>query len=150
MMALLGPAPRSREEAAARTDRLIQAWGSPGYPRTEAELEDVRERARHAFDRAPPDPGAFARQFAAICYHGDRAALLRAVRAPTLVLHGACDPLIPPAAGRGTAQAIPGAELRIIEGMGHDLPPGLWPVLVEAIAAHARRAAAAPALDAAA
>ena len=60
--------------------------------------------------------------------------------APTVVLHGAEDPLIDPSGGVATAEAIPGAELVMIEGWGHDLPPGVWPRLVAAIDANARRA----------
>ena len=68
--------------------------------------------------------------------------MLRSLDVPTLVIHGADDPLIDASGGRATAAAVPGAELMIIEGMGHDLPRGLWPQLVGAIADHARNAAA--------
>ena len=59
------------------------------------------------------------------------------VRAPTLVIHGAVDPLVPPAAGEDTAKAVPGAKLMVIPKMGHDLPEPLIPQLVDAIASHA-------------
>ena len=59
------------------------------------------------------------------------------MRVPTLVLHGTVDPLIRPAGGRATARAIPGAKLRLIEGMGHDMPPGAHSIIADAIAAHA-------------
>jgi pimeloyl-ACP methyl ester carboxylesterase len=62
------------------------------------------------------------------------------VRAPTLVIHGAADPLVPPAGGHDTADAIPGAELLLIEGMGHDLPEALWGRLIDAISGHADKA----------
>jgi pimeloyl-ACP methyl ester carboxylesterase len=65
---------------------------------------------------------------------------LRFVRTPTLVIHGSVDPLIPPAAGKATAKAIPGARLLIVDGLGHDLPEGAWPILCDAVAAHARTA----------
>ncbi|MFW6415117.1 MAG: alpha/beta fold hydrolase, partial [Thermodesulfobacteriota bacterium] len=55
-----------------------------------------------------------------------------------LVIHGDADPLIPLEAGRDTADAIPGAKLEIIQGMGHALPRALWPVLIELIEGHAR------------
>jgi pimeloyl-ACP methyl ester carboxylesterase len=61
------------------------------------------------------------------------------VRVPTLVIHGIEDPIVPVDAGRDTAAAIPGAELLEIEGMGHDLPRALWPMLVDAIAKHTAR-----------
>jgi len=67
---------------------------------------------------------------------GGRAELLRTIRVPTLVIHGVDDPLIPIEAGMDTAKRIPGAELRLIPGMGHDVAPGLIPTLVEAIAEH--------------
>lgn len=59
---------------------------------------------------------------------------------PTVVVHGSRDPLVRPAAGRAVAAAIPGAELKVIEGMGHDLPPQLWPQITGHLIANARRA----------
>ena len=70
---------------------------------------------------------------------GTRAVALPRITAPTLVIHGAADPLVPLACGVDTAQAIPNAVLHVIEGMGHALPITLWPRIVEAIAAHAGR-----------
>ncbi len=57
---------------------------------------------------------------------GDRTRKLRAIRAPSVVIHGTADPLVRPVAGRTVATAIPGAQLELIEGMGHDLPPQLY------------------------
>jgi pimeloyl-ACP methyl ester carboxylesterase len=71
---------------------------------------------------------------------GDRSARLTRITAPTVVLHGADDPLLPAEGGRDTAAKIPGAELRIIEGMGHDLPPALFGLVADAILAAAARA----------
>ncbi len=65
------------------------------------------------------------------------------IRIPTVVLHGAEDPLVPLEGGQDTAANIPGAELRIVPGMGHDLPPALIATVADAIEAAARRAAAA-------
>jgi pimeloyl-ACP methyl ester carboxylesterase len=76
----------------------------------------------------------------AITASGDRTAALRKLDLPTVVIHGAEDPLVRPAAGRATAKAIPGARLRMIEGMGHDLPRELWPTFIEEITANAARA----------
>jgi pimeloyl-ACP methyl ester carboxylesterase len=70
---------------------------------------------------------------AAIVAHGDRTPGLRELSVPTLVIHGADDPLVPLAGGEATAAAIPGAELLVIEGMGHDLPRDAWPQMVSAI-----------------
>ena len=64
---------------------------------------------------------------------GDRRARLATITAPTMVLHGEADPLVPVAGGRDTAENIPGAELRIVPGMGHDLPPALYEIFVDTI-----------------
>jgi pimeloyl-ACP methyl ester carboxylesterase len=64
---------------------------------------------------------------------------LHRIRCPTLVLHGLADPLIPPDAARRMARAIPGARLRLVEGLGHDLPLGAWPFLVDEVVTNARR-----------
>lgn len=133
LRALLMPAPRTREEAGERAVEFTRAVGSPHYPFDEA---DLRERAALAFDRGL-DPGGFLRHMGAILASGSRRQALGSVRAPTLVIHGSADPLIAVAGGRATARAIPGARLRIVPGMGHDLPEGLWPLLVDEIARHA-------------
>jgi len=103
--------------------------GSPAYPWPEGALA---ARARAEADRAF-NPAGVGRQMNAIRASGDRRAKCRTITAPTVVLHGADDPLVPVAAGRDTAANIPGAELRVIEGMGHDLPPALYETFVEAI-----------------
>ncbi len=83
-------------------------------------------------------PEGPARQIAAIMDDGDRRKRLRRVTAPTLVIHGTDDPLVPVEGGRDTARAIPGARLHEIPGMGHDLPLELVDEIADAIAAHAR------------
>ena len=83
-------------------------------------------------------PAGFLRQMAAIIADGDRTARLRTINAPTLVIHGSDDPLVPPSGGRETARAIPGARLLEIDGMGHTLPPPLVPRIVDAIDGHIR------------
>jgi pimeloyl-ACP methyl ester carboxylesterase len=110
--------------------------GSPAYPWTDEELRArmVAEHAR-AFN-----PAGVGRQRQAIGADGDRTAELKSLDVPTVVLHGADDPLVQPIGGEQTAAAIPGAELRIIPGMGHDLPPGLYDIFVDAILAAATRA----------
>lgn len=109
--------------------------GSPAYPWTD---EEVRERViaehRRAFN-----PTGTGRQMAAVRADGDRTEALKRLTIPVVVLHGAADPLLMPAGGEATAAAIPGAELRIIPGMGHDLPPGLYDIFVDAIVSAARR-----------
>lgn len=136
MAVLFRPPSASREEAVEREVDSYRVLGSPEYPTEEAEL---RERAGRAFDRAF-DPAGVARQLAAIYASGDRSSGLSAVRVPTLVVHGAADQLIGVSGGRATADAVPGAELVVVEGMGHDLPAALWPRVVEAIAALVERA----------
>jgi len=103
--------------------------GSPAYPWPDGALA---ARARAEADRAFNPPGV-ARQMAAIRASGDRRARLATLDVPTMVLHGADDPLVPVAGGRDTAANIRGAELRIIPGMGHDLPPALYTTFVETI-----------------
>ncbi len=108
--------------------------GSPGFPTERAVLRDqVARNVRRGYY-----PAGVARQLVAIIASGDRRRLLRKIGAPTLVIHGAADPLVPVEAGRDTARHIAGAKLEVIDGMGHDLPAGLQPILVEAIAAHCR------------
>jgi len=133
---LLTPLPAERE---AYIERLLRAWrviGSPGFPFDE---DRIRARSGRAFDRGY-DAAGVARQFVAIIASGSRKDALRALTTPTLVIHGAADPLIRVEGGRDTAEAIPGAELLVIEGMGHDLPRGTWPRVIDAIAAHAAKA----------
>ena len=85
-------------------------------------------------------PAGFVRQMAAIIADGDRSSRLARIAAPTLVIHGSDDPLVPLAGGRETARAIPGAQLLEIDGMGHTLPPQVLPQVAQAIADHVRAA----------
>jgi len=82
-------------------------------------------------------PAGFMRQMAAIIADGDRSTRLARITAPTLVIHGSDDPLVPVSGGRETARAIPGARLLEIDGMGHTLPPQVLPQIVDAIDQHA-------------
>ncbi len=136
LMALLSTPPRNREEAIERHVALFRVVRSTGYEFDEPALI---ERAGLSWDRGSYPRGVL-RQFAAIAATGDRTPRLRFVRAPTLVIHGTVDPLIRPIGGKLTADAIPGAQLRMIEGMGHDIPRALWPTLTDMIARHAERA----------
>ena len=135
---LLTPAPLDR---AGNVAHMLEAWkviGSPGYPFDEPGMGAIFERA---FDRGH-HPGGVARQLTAIMASGDRTSALRSVTAPTLVIHGAADPLIPVAAGHATAEAVPGATLLAIAGMGHDFPRGTWAPIIAAIGDLAKRASA--------
>ncbi|HVJ54465.1 MAG TPA: alpha/beta hydrolase [Aliidongia sp.] len=138
MGALFSPAPPADdiEAVVARGIRISYALGSPGYRTDEATL---RQSVLADTQRSYYPPGA-ARQTAAIVANGDRRAKLAGVKAPTVVLHGEDDPLVPLAGGRDTAAAIAGAELRIVPGMGHDFPVALVPVFADAITAAAARA----------
>jgi len=137
--ALLGAPPRSREEAVERTVRTFRAIGSPGYPFDE---DRIREIAARSWERGISVAGA-GRQLHAITASGNRTKALRRLDLPATVIHGGSDPLVRPAGGRATAEAIPSARLRMVEGMGHDLPRQLWPEFAEEIATTAARAGAA-------
>ncbi|RQW22489.1 alpha/beta hydrolase [Bacillus sp. C1-1] len=84
------------------------------------------------------DPGSVGRQIAAMAIAGDRRPRLATIKVPVLVIHGMDDPLIDPACGEDTASAIPGAELLLVDGMGHDLPPQLYKVIIDGIERTAR------------
>jgi pimeloyl-ACP methyl ester carboxylesterase len=135
MAALLAPPPTTREEAIAGAI----AAGRVVSPHHFDEAKTA-ERAGLAFDRAFY-PKGMARQLVAILASPDRTDALGNVTAPTLVIHGAADPLVTVGGGEATAKAVPGADLLIYEDMGHDLPEPLVPAIVAAIAANARKAA---------
>ena len=130
------PAPSERKAYLDYSVRTARCFSGDGFP---FDAEAQRELAGRMFDRAF-DPDGIGRQMAAVVASGSRHEALAEVRLPALVIHGSADPLIPPAGGEATARAIRGARLEVIEGMGHDLPEGAWPALVDAIAAHTRSA----------
>lgn len=142
---LLKRAPDDRELFVEYLARVFEAIGSPGFP---PDLDRIRDIAARSYDRGH-DPAATGRQLGAITASGDRTAELRKITAPTLVIHGSKDRLVRPSGGRATARAIASARLLMIDGMGHDLPEGAWPQLLDAIEHHAR-AAEAPASEASA
>jgi pimeloyl-ACP methyl ester carboxylesterase len=127
---------RSREELVELMLRTFRVIGSPAYPFEEARFREV---AGATWDRGD-NPAGVARQLHATTTAGDRTRRLREIAAPTVVIHGDRDPLIRPANGRLIARTIPGAELVILPGMGHDLPQPLWERIVGAIDANAGRA----------
>ncbi|KQZ63678.1 alpha/beta hydrolase [Sphingopyxis sp. Root1497] len=140
-MAVLANRPMSGDPEAmiAYSVRAARVIGSPAYPAAE---ERLQRRVRGDFERGWYPQGV-ARQMAAIVADGDRRAMLKTITAPTLVIHGEADPLVPLAGGKDTAASIPGARLMTIPGMGHDLPLALVDTLADAIASHARELAAA-------
>jgi pimeloyl-ACP methyl ester carboxylesterase len=124
---------------AAYADASVAMWkmiGSPGFPRHE---ERTRELAAEAYDRGVSAAGAL-RQMMAILTQPNRSGALRRVRVPTLVVHGTADRMVHASGGRATAAAVRGAELLLVDGMGHDLPPELYSTLTDAIARTAARA----------
>ncbi|MFC1442939.1 alpha/beta hydrolase [Streptacidiphilus sp. N1-10] len=135
---LMRARPENREEAIAVGVSASQVIGSPGYPE---DPDELRERIAAALERQSRSDG-FGRQFAAIVASPDRTPGLRELDLPTLVIHGADDPLVDRSGGEATAKAVPGAELLLVPGMGHNLPEPLWPEVVDAIAANAGRAKA--------
>jgi pimeloyl-ACP methyl ester carboxylesterase len=135
MAALLAPVATEREASIERGLAMSRVLGSPAYPFDEA---DERALLGRLFDRGVWPQGN-ARQLLAVSAAPSRRERLGSLRIPTLVIHGTLDPIIRVEAGRDTAAAIPGAEMLEIEGMGHDLPRALWPMLVDAIAKHTAR-----------
>jgi len=131
------PADGSLEAAIDYSVRLFKAIGSPGFPVDEAQLRQiVGAAARRSFR-----PAGTLRQMVAVLADRTRAGELAGVRVPTLVLHGRADPLVPFACAEDTARRIPGAQLVGIEGMGHDLPPGVIKRLLPLLLAHFAAAA---------
>ena len=116
--------------------RLYALIGSPGYP---SSPEYLRERFTTSVRRSYR-PAGTARQMVAIGADGDRSPLLSSIRAPTRIIHGGADPLVPVAAGADLEAKIRSAEIDVIDGMGHDLPAPLWPRFVAGIASAAGRA----------
>ena len=116
-----GPPPVTRDEVIKRMVRAAEIIGSPDYPVDE---EETKALAGRAFDRCYDTVGT-TRQAVATVVSGDRTEALRRLNVPTLVIHGLADRMCDASGGRETASAIPGAELVLIEGMGHNLPPGL-------------------------
>jgi pimeloyl-ACP methyl ester carboxylesterase len=127
----------SKEAYVERIVKLFALVGSPGFERDDDEL---RELASTSWERGV-DPAGMTRQLGAIIASGHRSADLRGIRVPTLVIHGKADRLVRPSGGRATARAIPDARLELIDGMGHDLPRGVWPRILDGIAQTAARAA---------
>ena len=132
MAAFMAPAATTRDEAAERHLAGLRAWGSPAA----YDVERITADAHAAYDRCW-DPEGRARQAMAIGSSPSRVEALASLKVPTLVVHGDADRLVPLAGGRATADAVPGARLEIVEGMGHDYPPMYWDRLVELITAHA-------------
>jgi pimeloyl-ACP methyl ester carboxylesterase len=129
------PASGDREAVVAHGIRGERVIGSPGYPVAE---DALRARVERDFDRMYY-PAGIGRQLAAVVATGDRRAAIATITAPTMVIHGADDPLVPVEAGRDTAGNIPGAQITEVPGMGHNLPEALIPTILDAFEQVARR-----------
>jgi pimeloyl-ACP methyl ester carboxylesterase len=134
---LIAPPPKEREASIEHMVGVFKSFAGPGFPFDE---EWTRKIMGESYDRCFY-PQGMARQLVAILAHGDRRPALASVKVPALVIHGTADPLVSVEGGKDTAKSIPGAQLMLIEGMGHDLPHGgAWPRIVEAITAQTLRA----------
>lgn len=132
--ALLAPPPTERD---AYLDQSVEAWRIISGPHFDPER--VREKAARAYDRSFYPAGA-AFQMAAVIADGDRTPRLANVTCPTLVIHGRADPLVTLSGGEATAKAMPGAELLVLDEMGHDVSPPVHADIAAAIAKVAARA----------
>ena len=133
MAMMMRPAPDPFSDEAgflAHSLAFARRIAGPGHPVDE---EAHRVLVLEEIGRAH-DPGGAGRQIAAMAVAGDRRSRLATIGVPTLVIHGADDPLIPPACGADTASSIPGAEFMLIDGMGHHLPAALHRTVADAIA----------------
>jgi pimeloyl-ACP methyl ester carboxylesterase len=135
---LMAPPPATKEEFFVRFAQTWKILRGGSFPDDEA-LD--RSRAERTYERGL-NPAGVGRQLRAILASGSRKERLRAVKAPTLVIHGSVDPLVRPEGGKDTAASIPGAKFLLVEGMGHALPIPMWPPVIDAIDKHAHGAAA--------
>ena len=133
------PAGRGEDAIVSHYIKLFQTIGSPGFPMEERAL---RERVLLAVRRSF-HPAGSVRQMAAVAADARRAHELPRIKSRTLVLHGNDDPLVPFACGQDTARRITGARFHGIDGMGHDLPPGVVARLLEPLVAHLKAGASA-------
>ena len=135
---LLDPAPAERDAYIAHSVEGSRTIGSPEH----FDEDRAAVKAGQSFDRCYYPRGT-ANQLMAILASGSRTEGLRKLDVKTLVIHGDVDPLVTVSGGERTAEVIPGAELMILEGMGHDVPVFYWPQIIEAITGLAARSTAA-------
>lgn len=123
------------EQYIAHSAKFMRAIHSPNYSFSDAELlvmaGEMHERSFH--------PAGVLRQYNAILGTGSLRGYAKRITKPTVVIHGDADPLVRPACGRAVARAIPRAQWLLIKGMGHDLPPGVWPVITQALVTNMMR-----------
>jgi pimeloyl-ACP methyl ester carboxylesterase len=132
MEALMTPPPAERNACINYSVDTMRTISGSGFPFDEAFIRDISARS---YDRAFYPQGV-GRQMMAVMAQEDRRSALASIQIPTLVVHGTADPLLPAEHGEDTADAIPGAQLLLIDGMGHDLPhiKGPWSRVIAAIA----------------
>lgn len=138
MAVLMAPPPPTREERIEQGVQSSRVIAGTGFPFNEAR---ARARSAESHDRMWC-PDGVARQLAAVLTAPSRVDALSRLRMPVCVVHGSDDPLVRPENGKITADAAPGSELVIVDGMGHDLPEGAWPQVLAAIERTAARAPA--------
>lgn len=126
----------TREQIIAHSAKFMRTIGSPGYPFSDAELTAMAT----ASNERSYYPAGVVRQFNAVLGTGSLRPFTRKIRKPAVVIHGLNDPLVRPGCGKAVARAIPGARLLLIPGMGHDLPPGVWAPITDALVVNAKRA----------
>jgi pimeloyl-ACP methyl ester carboxylesterase len=141
-MAVLTLPPPPAEDRAANIEHGVKCQRAIGSRVLSTPDAELRARVARGYDRSNYYAGV-PRQLLAVIANGSRVELLKRIATPTLVIHGTDDPLIPPEGGKDTAAHIPGAELMLVPGMGHDFPQPLIEPLIAAIARHCRKADAA-------
>ncbi|WP_367130354.1 alpha/beta fold hydrolase [Saccharothrix sp. HUAS TT1] len=134
---VLARAARTEQQAVERRVRLFRAIGSSGF---EQDVDEIRRATALSFRRDPDHREGRRRQHRAVRAAGDRTDQLARITAPTVVVHGTADLMCHHSGGEATAAAIGGARLVLVPGLGHDFPPGAWPVIIDAIVSNARRA----------
>lgn len=133
---LISPSGPTREAYVARSTLVWGLIGSPAYPPTS---EEIRDKALTTYERGISASGVL-RQMMAVLTQPNRGPRLRELRIPTLVVHGTADKMVHASGGRATAAAVPGAELLLVDGMGHDLPSALFETFADAVRRTADRA----------
>lgn len=129
------PVPDERETYIEHQLSMWRKLWSPGFPFEEKRL---RTLMAESYDRSYY-PQGMARQSAAVLTHGYQRPSIASIKAPTLVIHGDKDPFMSVEGGKETAELIPGAKLLIIDGMGHDMPKGVWQTITDAISNHIKQ-----------